>query len=318
MPTGDAAKIETGNSYVAEHRFGHEEWIFNFEWIIDGFRYGFLQPINKYYQTYSGQSCSILLYTLTPKRETLLVGQINNAYVPEQDELDRVFEISTEKGWIDDMRADVEQVKGDLTVLKDPAPTTIANIRFRPQDVDIFDPRPRVIGEHKIVQVRRYQPLDWNNDYPEIEIPPPRPKKNDPRRSEGERTRAAQEASRIDPKHIRLQNRLYKHLCNKHGHAKVHYEQNFVDLTLEESEGCTFFEIKTETTAKHCIREAMGQLVEYAHYHNHNRAIRIVVVGDAPPTERDRSYLAFLRKKYHLPIYYSRFLWESDELSQEV
>ena len=44
MPTGDAARIETGDSYVARNLFGHEEWIFNFEWIIDGFRYGFLQP----------------------------------------------------------------------------------------------------------------------------------------------------------------------------------------------------------------------------------------------------------------------------------
>ena len=318
MPTGDAAKIETGNSYVEKHRFGHEEWIFNFEWIINGFRYGFLQPIGKYYQTYRGQSCSILLYTVTPKRETLLVGQINNAYVPEQDELTRALKISTKKGWIDDMRADVEHVKGDLAVLEDPAPTTIANIRFRPQDVEIFDPRPRVIGEHKIVRTKRYQPLNRNDDYPEIEISPPRPKKNDPMRSEKERTRVVQEASRVDPRHIRLQNRLYKHLCNKHGHAKVHYEQNFVDLTLEESEGVTFFEIKMEPTAKRCIREAMGQLVEYAHYHNNNRARRLVVVGDVPPKEEDRSYLAFLRKKYNLPIYYSCFLWESGELSKEI
>ena len=45
-PSGTAAAIETG-SYVHEHGFGHEEWLFNFEWMIDGHRFAFLQPINK-------------------------------------------------------------------------------------------------------------------------------------------------------------------------------------------------------------------------------------------------------------------------------
>ena len=318
MPTGDAARIETGDSYVARNLFGHEEWIFNFEWIIGGFRYGFLQPINKYYQTYSGQSCSILLYTLTPELETLLIGKINNAYVPGQDELSRILKISTEKGWVDNMRNDVKHVKGNLSVLEDPEPKTIANIRFRPEDVNIFDPRQRVIGNHKIVENRRYQPFDWNDCYPEIDLQPSQYEKNDPKRSEKERTRAAQEASRVDPKHIRLQNLLYEHLCNTHRHAKVCYEQDFVDLTLEEPDRCTFFEIKMEPTAKRCIRKAMGQLLEYAHYHNNDRARRLVIVGDVPATECDRSYMAFLRKKYNLPIYYSRFLWESAELSEEI
>ena len=219
------------------------------------------------------------------------------------------------------MRSDVEQVGGARVVLEEPEPEDIANIRFRPENVEIFDPRQRVVGNpmHRIARRPRfYHPFDWIDEFPEIDAQPPQRDEGDPRRSEKERTRAAQEGSTVDPRHVRLQNRLYNQLCEKHGRANVYYERNFVDLTLEEPAGCTFFEIKMEPTVKGCVRLAMGQLLEYAHYPKGSRARHLVVIGDAPPTENDRSYMGLLRKKYRLPIYYSRVLWESNELSQEI
>ena len=318
-PTDDATGVETGGTYVATHHFGHEEWLFNFEWILDGFRYGFLQPIGKFYNKYKGKSCSILLYTITPERETLLVAEINDVYIPEKDELDLAFKRSTDLGWIDDMRADVETIGGDLAVLDDPKPAEIANIRFRPEDVKVFDPRPRVIGNHRIARKPKYyHPFDWDDNFPETVIDPPPYDEEDPARSERERTRAAQEGVRVDPRHVRLQNRLYKHLCKKYGKSNVRYERNYVDLTLYDSTGCTFFEIKMDLTVKRCIRSALGQLLEYAHYPESTRARRLIVVGDVIPTDDDRFYVSFLRDKYQIPIYYSRYHWETNELDREI
>ena len=69
-PTGEAAKIETGRSYVRENGFGHEEWLFNFAWIqplpTDSDRhvkYGFLQPIGKYRSTYEGKRLTTCSFT---------------------------------------------------------------------------------------------------------------------------------------------------------------------------------------------------------------------------------------------------------------
>lgn len=181
-PTGDAARVETGQSYVEDHRFGHEEWLFNFEWLIDGFRYGFLQPIEKYYSKYKGNSCSILLYTVTPEKKTLFVAKIENVYIPEEDELDRVMRRYESSGWIDSMRADVETVGGDLTVLDNPSPVEVANMRFQPESVTIFDPRPPVPEGHKIVRNRRYHPFDWDGRFPETEMAPPPHDEDDPAR----------------------------------------------------------------------------------------------------------------------------------------
>lgn len=81
QPTGEAEKLETGKSYVAENGFGHEEWLFNFSWLLTGghfagntpYLYGFLQPIGKYYSKYKGKIFSALLYT-SPDGKCLFVA----------------------------------------------------------------------------------------------------------------------------------------------------------------------------------------------------------------------------------------------------
>ena len=318
MPSGDARRIEQGNAYAAMHGFGHEEWLFNFEWLIDGYRYGFLQPIGKYYEKYAEENCSIMMYTLTPEKQTLLVGLIKHVYVPGNEELDHVLRVTDETGWLQTMRDDVRLVKGDVAVLSRPSARAIANIRFRPEDVEIFDPMRRVVGAHKIsTPPMFYHPYNWTDGFPSTTNQPPTRKRKDPRRAEDERTRAAQEGGIVEPRHVRLQNKLYGYLCNRFGEGNVHYERDFVDLAVENADGITFYEIKMETTAKRCIRQAMGQLVEYAHYPASSKAGRLVVVGDAPPTDKDRLYLLFLRREYSLPIFYSCFHWDSGALQEE-
>ena len=318
-PTGDAVHVETGQTYVAAHHFGHEEWLFNFEWLINGYRYGFLQPIGKFYQKYKGNSCSVLVYTVTPEQETLLVAKISDAYIPDEDELRRVLRKYEDSGWLDGMRADIEIIGGDLKAIDDPKPAEIANIRFRPENVQVFDPMPRVTANHRFAKKPRfYHPFNWDGILPDTEVLPPPHDEIDPTRSERERTRAAQEGTRVDPRHVRLQNRLYRRLCQKYGKSNVWYENSYVDLTLNESIGCTYFEIKMESTAKRCIRSALGQLLEYAHYPTHCRAKRLVVVGDVRPTDADRQYVSYLRDKYQIPIYYRQFHWEANELGDEI
>ena len=39
-PSGDAKNLETG-TYAAKDKFGHEEWLFNFMWLLDGYHYAF-------------------------------------------------------------------------------------------------------------------------------------------------------------------------------------------------------------------------------------------------------------------------------------
>ena len=80
----------------------------------------------------------------------------------------------------------------------------------------------------------------------------------------------------------------------------------------------TYFEIKTATSAKQCIREAIGQLLEYSSYPNKNLATTIVVVGQEAANDEDEQYISHLRKKFRIPIRYMRWNWDDRELEGKL
>jgi hypothetical protein len=95
-------------------------------------------------------------------------------------------------------------------------------------------------------------------------------------------------------------------------------ERNAVDLKYIESGKTTFIEIKMEKTVKNCVRLALGQLLEYAHYPDFNKANSLLVVGDATPNESDKIYLQYLRDTYTIPIYYSQWDWIKGDLETRI
>ncbi len=317
-PSG--AVSESGQSFAAQYGFGMEEWLFNYEWCIDGFKYGYLTPINRFRPTYEGKRFSAALYAKHAGL-TLLVAEISNVYVPRFHKLTTAFNEMKKRGWIDQMREDVCHVAGEipgaLRALEEMAlsrPDQSINIRFDPNDVTIHDPMPLIDGNN----MTRYHPYNWDgsqvpviNDEEETNDP------DDSTRSEKQRKRAAQQATTVDPQHVRLQNRLYDSLCTRHGNDAVRYEQDYVDLQVVGQDGCTFHETKTDSSAKKCIRNALGQLLEYSSYPAEQRARKLVVVGDAPTTKYDRAYLKHLRKRYSPPIHYARFNWEGEDMGPE-
>lgn len=328
-PSGEARRLETGESYVSEHGFGHEEWLFNFEWLLSGYnsndlsayKYGFLQPIGKYRDIYVGDIISVLLYTVNPDRTTLIVARIDNLFVPGDRELSWALSEAQKNGWLDTMRQQVSSIGGDVSQLLSPNPSTIANVRFKPENVISYDPMVLVTPPHKTLSIYRYHPLYWDDGYNPISSPPDRvitteqPEDEDrPDRAETERKRAAQTGTIYDPQHARLQNRLRRKLRSQYGAESVEMENEFVDLKLIESNRVTFIEIKMERTVKSCIRSALGQLLEYSHYPDQQKADALLIIGDACATENDRTYLSHIRMTFNLPIYYAQWSWTDEEL----
>ena len=72
--------------------------------------------------------------------------------------------------------------------------------------------------------------------------------------------------------------------------------------------------------ARLSIREALGQILEYAHYLSSRcKASKLFIVGPESPTRQDLIYLNRLRKEYNLPIEFvhcsikdERLYWEDD------
>jgi hypothetical protein len=331
-PTGEAHNLESDGAYVAKNGFGHEEWLFNFSWLLKGFdptdantyRYGFLQPINKYLNKYEGKTLSVLLYAISPEKRFLVVARIDNLYVPKDEERDWVLNQMQKRGWLKQMQREVEELDFDNSPLVSPPAWDVVNSRFRPQDVTFYDPKIIVPKTHKYSKKYRYHPFNWNDDflpesYASTPIEPPTiDDEYSPLRSEEERTRAASDGATYNPRHVQLQNRLYQKLCSEYGKEPVEYEDEFVDIKFQVNDTVTFIEIKMELTVKRCIRLALGQLLEYTHYPSETRAQKLIVVGDAFPKIEDVTYLKQLRTIYNIPVYYSRWDWDKESLSEEI
>ncbi|MBB1486792.1 hypothetical protein [Oceanospirillum sediminis] len=109
-------------------------------------------------------------------------------------------------------------------------------------------------------------------------------------------------------RHNDIQYKLYKELSVIYGKENVGTEVKVnglsIDLVVKEDDEYWFYEIKTSSTAKACIRQALGQIMEYSYWPGHQQAKKLVIVGEVMATEEETKYLEFLRNEFDIPIEY--------------
>lgn len=80
---------------------------------------------------------------------------------------------------------------------------------------------------------------------------------------------------------------------------------NYVDLVSQTlDKRIIFFEIKTSNDPRICIRQALGQLMEYSFFPNVNFADMLIVVGTGPKTDLITTYIKTLNSKFKINIDY--------------
>ena len=119
-----------------------------------------------------------------------------------------------------------------------------------------------------------------------------------------------QQQININARHSFLQEKLYKKLISEYGEKNVGME-NYVngkkiDLVLKTGNFYTFYEIKTSNSAKQCIREALGQILEYAYFDAQKYADEIVIAGEYPIDSQTKNYLNYLNTEFNLPLKYHK------------
>ena len=123
-----------------------------------------------------------------------------------------------------------------------------------------------------------------------------------------------QKSVSLSIRHSLIQQEMTKRLEVQHGAENVSVEQQIsgkkIDIVLRVGDSYYFFEIKTSGSEKACIRDALGQLMEYAYWPGRINAEKLIVVGEDEIDEKTRNYLAFIRKEFKLPIEYERIAIE--------
>lgn len=121
----------------------------------------------------------------------------------------------------------------------------------------------------------------------------------------------------VDSRHSELQENLYKYLVSIHGEEAVGLEnrinRNRIDIVVKTDENSfIFYEVKVGSSAKSCIRQAMGQLFEYAFWNNPEFEASIVIAGEFEMDKTTSNYIKFLKNKFNIPISYFCIKIEND------
>ena len=124
-------------------------------------------------------------------------------------------------------------------------------------------------------------------------------------------TKASLASKKLDIRlrHNDIQYSLYKQLSEKYGKDDVGTEiasgkGTSVDLIVRHPKELWFYEIKTAHTAKSCIRQAIGQLLEYSYWPKNKEATRLIIVGEPELDDNGAEYLEALRVRFKLPLEY--------------
>jgi hypothetical protein len=122
----------------------------------------------------------------------------------------------------------------------------------------------------------------------------------------------AQEVLDIDLRHNQLQKALHHRLVRRFGKENVGAEiqsgvGTSIDVAVKRRDGeYWFYEIKTGQSPRACLRQALGQLLEYAFWPGSQVAKRLVVVGESALDDDAKSYLRILKEKFALPLDYEQ------------
>jgi hypothetical protein len=117
----------------------------------------------------------------------------------------------------------------------------------------------------------------------------------------------------INLRHNALQEALYHRLADKYGAENVGVELpsgigTSIDVVVRHKGKFHFYEIKTAQSPRVCLRQALGQLLEYAFWPGSQEAIRLVVVGESALDQEGTEYLRILKRRFSLPVEYEQIV----------
>jgi len=122
-------------------------------------------------------------------------------------------------------------------------------------------------------------------------------------------TRRAIEETDVTHIHDEMQLSLYNSLVAVHGPDRVSCEEETssgrpADIIVSLPDGYELFEIKTALAPRDCVRQALGQLLEYAYWPGSPRFSALWIVGPSPIDSEAQKHLDGLRERFGIPVNY--------------
>ena len=326
-PSGPLGKSRDKYSHENRFGYGHEEWLADTGKIIDGYHYGFLQPIRKNQEKYIGGKYNITLFSINSSlSERYLVGRIKNAIVIDSSEADLIRKTYQKNKWLLEMSDDIEQANANAKKFLTWKGIDLFNIKFKVNDLTIYPEYIELEKKHSLWHSTvRYMFLhgakmpDVVNFKPEPfsfrSSPISKPDKN--------HRKMEFQMIEIPLLHSEICEGLYKLLSKEYGKNNVTHENSTgdktkIDLVRKQNNEYILYEVKTYPNIRNSIRAALGQILEYAFWQPDKKIRELIIVSHLESTPEATKYLKHLRTKYKLPIYYQSFNKDLTLLSQKI
>jgi hypothetical protein len=332
-PSGPSGK-STNPSFEKENGYGHEEWLFDGDKVIDGIKYGFLEPIYKHQTNYEGKVFDIFLFTRDrDSNKTFWVTTLKDVQVLTEEESTEVLNHYKEQGWYDEMKADLYNLNLDSNQLDEwitKNSSALFNIKFTATQIDnVPDVLTPVIDE-KDIPSTHYILMNTSSDIQE--------KYEESTKTgfdfensgsldgnlleKSTRKRKGNEIE-LEMKHNQLQQKFLNYLQKTHGEKIVKreckaYGASRIDIVQKTDTGYIFYEIKTYNSLRTSIREGLGQLFEYCFYPDVHEAEKLVLVSHVAPSNEVKTYINHIKEFLKIPLVYIHFDIDSESIISEI
>jgi len=334
MPSGPYGKSNNTDSHEARHGYGHEEWLFDTSKLIDGYHYGFLEPVRKQQQAYDGNKYDVWLYAIDGEsKKRYYVGDITNLEVIDSELADRIKDTYIKKNWMHEMEDQIKACGANSTGFSNWNGVDLFNVRFKPNEVSLNDPYFILTPDNPVYEMPRYSFSHFKEEF-NLEV---NSEDNfgfitSTSTTDDSSSAVASKKHFREPKtieitylHNAISKKLTKELEKIYGVTNVTpehpagYGANRIDIVVKTSSGLIFYEIKTYSTLKTSIREALGQLLEYSCWPDKSKAKELIIVTQPHKNLKQvKDYFKHLRDKFNLPIYYQSFDIETGLLSKRI
>ncbi len=332
LPSGPRGKSEQDGSYEYDCGYGHEEWLFDFDKLIEGYHYGFLQSVGRHRDKYTGKTFNINLYSRNSEnKQKYWVAKINNCKVIDREKEAEVLLIYKKQGWLKQMESHLNGLGLDTSPFNQwTEDVGLFNIEFNPEDVDWFGEELVPFDGSEEFSGNRYNLINIESEVQICPIVDTSYQHSDESAGvdtvtvTGHQTQTrAQMVVECSELHKELQNAFREYLVKQYPKSSVRLECKLpvyasqIDIVRQDNESKTYYEVKTYQTARKCIREAIGQLLEYNYYPTAERALTNIIVSQSEATPSDIKYLRYLNRKFGIPIGYIQFSVKKKAILQE-
>jgi hypothetical protein len=305
-----------GNSAIAyenQYGFGLEEWLFNERFRIDGFQYGYIRGVNNLTANVDFLD-QITLYTIREDKQRCLVGNIHNVEIItgyEEEEEEKIQDLISL--YLPFMLDELKEVNADYKQFKKDG--LLPNVKFKWDEAELFN-EPFSVDFLDGAEFNRFQAYHLKEELGVI-IKDEFLKKvkfdfqSGKASNTGEYTKStSNKKTKVKRRHSEITDDLYDYLISQ-GFKKenISVEKTrvggaVVDVVLKHDNEFDLFEIKTSNTALKNIRQALGQIFEYALMDGEITCRRLVIIGPAALTKQEQDYFNRLKNLIQINLEY--------------